>query len=143
MTQDAPVARPNSREALQEALIEQLILPTLPLVAEALRDMLGQRGKLRDLKAAYTIAEVARDLVLKGLSDGPTLRSVMELVEGVKKRLDELDAPPDDEAGETPQSESLVERARRASREGEANGHDAGGSGLAEVRPKATDDLGT
>ncbi len=134
---------PTSREQLQDALILKLILPILPLVAEALQDMLGQRGKLRDMKAAYIIAEVARDLVLKGLTDGPTLRSVLDLVEDVKKRVDLLDAPAEEGADEPPpDKESLMQRAARASRE-EQNGHRRAAGGIAERTPAATDDLGT
>lgn len=133
--------RPGSREALQEALIQTLILPTLPLVAEALTDMIGKRGKLRDMKAAYIIAEVGRDLVLKGISDGPTMRSVMELVEDVKKRVDALDAPLlDEELEPTAEGESSIQRALRANREGSENGRSSGG--LSELTPAATDDLG-
>lgn len=142
---DGLVISTTQREALQKALIDILILPTLPLVADALQDMLGQRGKLRDMKAAYIIAEVARDLVLKGVSDGQTLRSVVALVENVKERLDALDAPPE-EIGSPPDQESVMARAARASREGQENGHTSGHQGrgrIAELTPRATDDLGT
>ncbi len=146
MTQEGPEEEPKvyptSRDALQEAMISEFILPTLPLVAEALQDMIGKRGKTRDMKAAYLVAEVARDLVLKGLTDGPTLSSVIGLVQDLKKRIDAVDKLPGEDEESPSGGESLLDQARRASQEGQKNGNGGGRQGLAELTPRATDDLG-
>jgi len=70
------MAEESQRDRLVRLLVEELIAPTLPQVQKALLATMGASAKLRDMKAAYVILDVARDIITKG---GPTIPTMQEL----------------------------------------------------------------
>lgn len=76
----------ESREALQQALIDELVVPLIPVAEKALREMLtGKNKAARDMKAAYIIAELGRDLVLKGGDSRDAQRRKAEIMDVVRE----------------------------------------------------------
>ena len=65
--QEAKWLTEEERKALlHDALIGELVLPLIPVAKQAIEEMLtGKNKAARDMKAAYLIAELGRDL-LKG-----------------------------------------------------------------------------
>lgn len=76
----------EDREQLQQALIGELVVPLIPVVRAALEEMLTGRNKAaRDMKAAYLIAEIGRDLVLKGGDSRDGQKRKTEIMEVVRE----------------------------------------------------------
>ncbi len=91
----------ESREKLQEALIGELVLPLIPTIKAALEEMLTGRNKAaRDMKAAYLIAELGRDLLLKGPDSRDVQKRKDEIMEVVRQFMAVREpAKPEEPAG--------------------------------------------
>lgn len=77
----------EAKEQLQQALIGELVLPLIPVAEQALRDMLTGKKGARDMKAVYLIAELGRDLVLKGADSRDVQKRKAEIMEVVRECL--------------------------------------------------------